>query len=162
MSKPIRVAAALTATLATSAAVGAAGASAAPKTFQQLYPVASRLCTEVAKGGGPAPLRKSAAQVLVDCTALENGLTAARAAEVAAKTPILTALATERSTTKTACAKPATRAACRLARHNERTAVAALEIQRLTVVRTYYHAIDANRKAFWAAIHALPGASNVG
>jgi hypothetical protein len=161
MSMPTRVAAALTATLATLSAVGAQGAGAAPKTFQQLYPVASRLCAEVAKGGGPAPLRPSAAQVLADCTTLENGLNAARAAEIAAKAPIATALATQRSATKAACAKPATRAACRLARHNERTAVSALETQRLTVLRTYYHTIDTNRKTFWAAIHALPGGSSV-
>jgi hypothetical protein len=99
--------------------------------------------------------------VLADCTTLENGLNAARAAEIAAKAPIATALATQRSATKAACAKPATRAACRLARHNERTAVSALETQRLTVLRTYYHTIDTNRKTFWAAIHALPGGSSV-
>jgi hypothetical protein len=161
MSMPTRVAAALTATVATLSAVGVEGASAAPKTFQQLYPVASRLCAEVAKGGGPAGLRPSAAQVLVDCTTLENGFNAARATEIAAKAPIVTALAAQRSATKAACAKPATRAACRLARHNERAAVSTLETQRLTVVRTYYHTIEANRKAFWTAIHALPGGSSV-
>ena len=144
------------------AGAGPAGATPAPQTFQHVYPAASKLCAHVAKGGGPAKLRPSATSVLADCATLENGLTTALAAELAALPPIETALAAARSTTTAACPTPHSHAAlCLKTRHTEQPAIASLELQRGSVTKTYRAAVETGRIAFWKAIQALPGGANI-
>jgi hypothetical protein len=144
-------------------ATPAAGAAAA--TFQHTYPGATKLCTRIAKGAGPVKLRPSAAQVLADCAALETSFNAATAAKTAALAPIDASLAADRTAERASCPRTITttvqQAACQLVRHTDRPAIKTLAIQRLSVVASYLAAVDANRKAFWQAIHALPGGANI-
>jgi hypothetical protein len=147
------------------AAAGAAAAGAAPSaqnTYQQTYPVVSRLCTEVARGEGPARLQPYAAQALADCATLETAFDAANGAELAAEAPVIAALATERHAARTACARPRLQAvACALGRQAKRANVESLEGERRSVHVTYHQSLEASRQAFWGAIHALPHCAGV-
>jgi hypothetical protein len=158
-----RTAAAAVMVTALAAATPAAGA--ATTTLQQTYPAATKLCTRFAQGAGPVKLRPSAAQVLADCATLEATFNAATAAKTAALAPIDASLTADRTAVRTNCPRKTTtkvqQAACRLARHTDRPAIKTLEIQRRSVVSSYFVAVDANRKAFWHAVQALPGGANV-
>jgi len=147
------------------AAVCAASAGAAPsaqKTFPQTYPVVSRLCAEVAKGEGPVRLQPYAAQALADCATLESAFNEASSAELAAQAPVTAALATERHAAPSACARPRLQAAaCAVARQSRHATIKSLESQHASVEHTYHQALEANRLAFWSAIHALPHCAGV-
>jgi hypothetical protein len=149
---------------ATLSAVCAAAAGAAPSTqntYQQTYPVVSRLCTEVARGEGPA-LQPYAAQALADCATLESAFDAASGAELAAEAPVIAALATERHAARTACARPRLQAvACALGRQAKRANVKSLEGERRSVHGAYHQSLEASRQAFWGAIHVLPHCAGV-
>src|SRR6266566_1131463 len=90
------------------------------KSFQQTFPVASRLCAEVAEGVRHPVLRRSAARVRVDCALLKRRFHAARTAVIAARTAFLAMRAAEHAATVLTCAGPAARShACLLARVRE-------------------------------------------
>jgi hypothetical protein len=149
--------AAAVAAAATFVLPGVAGASAGQRSFAQTYPVASRLCAEMVRGEGPKRLRHSAASVLADCGALQANFTAARTAVLAAETSIAQSRASERAATKLACAGREHSASCISARRKHGKAIEALESQRVHAAHTYYHSVEAGRRAFWTAIRALPG-----
>ena len=152
-------AAAITATLAFA---GVAGAKAGERTYQQTYPVASQLCANVAAGGGPKRLRPHATQVLVDCTTLQNGFNAAQSAVLAAQASFTSGLAADQAAIAAVCTPPvADRPLCRRTRRSERLAITALRGEHHAAVRLYYRTIEANRRAFWAAIRGLPGGANI-
>jgi hypothetical protein len=159
MTSPIRLggaaALALTATLGLTSV---AGASAGAKSFEKTYPVASRLCANIAKGAGPKRLRKSATQVLADCTSLQSSFNAAGATVLSTDASIASARAAEHALTKARCAgKLEHRQSCVLARHRAVKVLAALERQRIHAARAYYAAVESARRSFWTAIHMLPG-----
>jgi hypothetical protein len=157
-----RLPAVLSVTVATLAAVCAAAAAAPPATYQQTYPVVSSLCAEVAKGEGPARLSPYATQALADCATLESAFNEATSAELAAEAPVAAALATARHAAPSACARPRLQAAaCVLARHGKHAAIISLGGQRRSAVHAYHQALEANRQAFWSAIHALPHCAGV-
>jgi hypothetical protein len=163
MTTPIRVgrvvAAAVALTLALS---GVASANAGKRTFQQTYPLASKLCANVEAGKGPKRLRKSSAQVLADCGALQTSFTAARTAVLSTFASIASARATERASVNTACAgKLAHRASCEHARKKSRSVFDALNREHIHAARAYFAAAEAARRTFWTSIHALPGGADV-
>jgi hypothetical protein len=141
---------------------GVAGAKAGERTFQQTYPVASKLCTNLAAGGGPKRLRPYATQVGADCTTLKSGFEAAQNAVLAAQTAFTNALAADRAAIAAACTPPVgNRPLCRRTRRSERLAIGALRGEHRAAVRLYYRTIEANRRAFWAAVNALPGGASL-
>jgi hypothetical protein len=150
------------ATASTLGFAGVAGASAGQRTYQQTYPRASSLCAAVLGGAGPKRLRPVVAQVLADCTTLQNGFNAAQAAVLAADASIAATLAAQRTTVKGLCAglKPHT-VACHRARHKEKHMAGVMAHRRIHLAQVYYKTIEANRRAFWREIDALPGGANV-
>ena len=163
MTSPVRLggvaAVAVAATLGLSAA---AGATAGQLSFQKTYPIASGLCAKITAGKGPTRLRKSSAQVLADCSALQSSFSSARATVLSAEVSIASARAAERIATKAACAGAlAHKPACTKARHGAAKVLVALERQRIRAARAYYAAAEAARHAFWTAIEALPGGARL-
>ena len=153
------VAATLAATLAIT---GTAGAKAGDRSYQQTYPFASRLCAHVAAGKGPIHLRPVAAQVLADCATLKSGFTAAQSAVLAAQASFASGLAADRAAIAAACTPPVkNRPLCRSTRRSEHAAIVALRREHTAAVHLYYKTIEANRRAFWAAIRSLPGGKGV-
>jgi hypothetical protein len=147
---------------ATLAVTGTAGAKAGDRTYQQTYPFASRLCAHVQAGKGPVHLRPFAAQVLADCGTLSSGFTAAQSAVLAAQASFASELAAHRAAIAAACTPPVkNRALCRRTRRSEHAAIVALRREHTAAVRLYYTTIEANRRAFWAAIRSLPGGRGV-
>jgi len=141
---------------------GVAGANAGQRTFQQTYPRASTLCAAVAHGGGSKRLRSSAAQVLIDCNALQIGFNAAQAAVLAGDASIASTIAAERTSVSLLCAGPKPHStACHHARHKDSRMLNALHNRRIHLAWVYYKTIEANRRAFWREIDALPGGANV-
>jgi hypothetical protein len=159
MTLPTRLlgAVAVAATTASLAIPGVASAKAGDKTFQQTYPLASKVCANVAAGKAKR-LQKFAPQVLADCAALQNGFTAAQAMVLAARAAIEPQLAADRAALTAACPKPpAKRPLCRHARETDEPAIAVLARQQHHAARRYFRKIEANRRKFWRAIRALPG-----
>jgi hypothetical protein len=147
---------------ATLAVTGTAGAKAGERSFQQTYPVASQLCAKVAAGKGPKRLRPFAAQVASDCSTLTSGFTAAQSAVLAAQTTFANGLAADRAAIAAACTPPVkNRPLCRSTRRSEHAAIVALRREHTAAVRLYYTTVEANRHAFWAAIHSLPGGRTI-
>jgi hypothetical protein len=163
MTRPSRFAGAVAAvaTAATLGFAGVAGASAGHATYQQTYPRASSLCAAVLGGAGPKRLRPVAAQVLADCTVLQNGFNAAQAAVLTADATIATTLAAQRTTVKGLCAPKPHTVACHRARHKEKHMADVAAHRRIHLAQVYYETIEANRRAFWHAIRALPGGANL-
>jgi hypothetical protein len=163
MIPPVRLgSAAAVAAAATFGLSGVAGASAGEKSFAQTYPLASRMCAAMARGEGPKRLRHSSASVLADCATLQANFTAARTAVLAEDASIARARASERSAIRFACAgRLDHRPSCVKARHKHGKAIEQLNRQHIQAVHTYYHAAEAARRAFWTAIHALPGGARV-
>jgi hypothetical protein len=146
------------------APAAATGSRAGEKTFQQTYPVASRLCTEIATGTGQPRLRqrRSAPQVLADCSALQNGFTAAQSALLAAKASIAGARAADKAIARSACAgATASTAACVSTRHRVGQLLNALHTEQIREIHVYYFTVEANRRVFWSALRALPGGSRL-
>jgi hypothetical protein len=167
MTPRVRLAGALV-VAACAAAVAAPAAATGPrageKTFQQTYPVASRLCTEIATGTGRrlVRLRRSAAQTLADCAALQNGFSAAQATLLAAKAAIAGARAADKALAASACAGAAAKtAACQSTRHRVGRLLGALHTEQIREIHVYYFTVEANRRVFWSAIRALPGGSRL-
>lgn len=143
---------------------GVAAASAGHRSFEKTYPLASRLCANVAKGAGPKRLRSSArsTKVLADCAALESSFKAAQLTVLAADSSIAAARAAQHASVTSACAgtlehKPS----CTHARHKARKVLDGLEQQRIRAAHTYYVGVETARRAFWSEIHAVPGGADV-
>jgi hypothetical protein len=139
---------------------GVAGAApAGTHNFEQSFPVASKLCANVAKGGGPKRLRSSAAAVLADCTVLQNNFNASRASVIATEAAIASALAADKAARQVACVgKPTTHPVqCGLARRQSKLLRHRLGRQKFVAARAYWRTLEADRAAFWAEIRALPG-----
>jgi len=159
MTLPTRLVGALAvaATAASLAIPSAASARAGDRTFQQTYPVASPLCAEVA-AGKRKHLQRFAPRVLADCARLQNGFTAAQSVVLSARASLEGALATDRAAIAAACPPPMIgRPPCERIRDSESLAIAALQRQRVDAARRYFRTIEAHRRIFWRAIHALPG-----
>jgi hypothetical protein len=164
MSTPTRLSGAIAALTiaAILATAGTAGAKAGERTFQQTYPVASRLCANVAAGKGPKRLRPYAAQVLADCATLSGGFTAAQSTVLAAQASFASGLAADKASIAAVCTPPVkNHPLCRSTRRSENAAIVALRREHTAAVHLYYATVEANRRAFWAAIHSLPGGKGV-
>jgi hypothetical protein len=161
-SKRFPVSVAATAILATLAFTAVADAKAGERTYQQTYPVASKLCANLATGRGPKRLRPYSTQVLADCTTLQNGFNGAQSAVLAATSSFESGRTADRAAIAAVCTPPvANRPLCRTTRRSERLAIAALRREHVAAVHLYYRTIEANRRAFWAAIKILPGGSSI-
>jgi hypothetical protein len=158
-------AAAVSASAISLAAPGIAGAAtpkAGEKTFQQTYPLASKLCASVVAGTEGKHLKRFAAQVLADCTTLQSAFTTAQTTVLAARTTLTAQITADRAAVTTACPTPKHAAAlCLQTRSQENKVIAVLRAQRLLAVRHYYKTVEANRQAFWHVIRALPGEGHV-
>jgi hypothetical protein len=161
-SKRILGAVAAASTLAL-ALPGAAGASKpGDLTFQQTFPLASRLCAKVAAGTENKHLKAAAAQVTVDCEALQSTFTAAQTTVLAARAAIDPALAADRALLRAACPNPkVVHAACRKAHRVDDAAIVVLLHQRHAARHSYYKSVEAARKQFWAQVRALRGEHHV-
>lgn len=153
--------AALGATLATLAVTGVASAKAGDRSFQQTYPVASRLCLRAASNTLPRRLQPQSANVIAACNALQSGFgplqSAAQSAQAAFASGVQSALATLHA----ACAFGQPRLTCRAAIRQARVTIHVLRIQRRAAVRSYYIGIEANRRTFWATIRSLRGGARI-
>jgi len=128
------------------------------KSFQQTFPVASRLCTEIAKGVRHPVLRRSAARVLADCALLKRRFHAARTAVIAARTALLAMRAAGHAATVLTCARPAAHSrACLLARERELRLDFVLEGEGIHAAHVYYRTVELDRRDFWRAIRRLRG-----
>ncbi len=157
MPKRLLGAATIAATIAALALPSLASANirAGDKTFQQTFPVASHLCTEVA-AGKRKHLIPVAATVLADCAALQANFTTAQTAVLTARTTIKAQIAADRHTIALACPKPdGAQPACVNTRHAQNAAIRVLRFQMLAAVHLYYKSTEADRRAFWAEIQAL-------
>jgi hypothetical protein len=155
-------AAATAAAVALLALPGTAGAVAGKRSFAQTFPVASRLCTNIAQGKGPARLRSSAARVIADCSALQGSYNAARANVLATQA----ALAAQGASARAGLASPCTgaakhRLACEKAHNQDRRVLGGLNRQRVKAAHAYYLTIESARVAFWKSIRALPGGAGL-
>ncbi|HEV7584715.1 MAG TPA: hypothetical protein VGO14_02945 [Solirubrobacteraceae bacterium] len=163
MTLPTRLtgAIAIAATAGSLAIPSVAGAKAGDRTFQQTYPLASRVCTEVA-AGQRKHLQRFAPQIAADCALLQAGFTSAQTTILAARTAITGAIAADRAVVTAACPPPMVgKTACENTRHTESVAIGVLRHQLIAAARRYYVAIETNRHAFWHAIHALRGAAHL-
>jgi len=141
---------------------GVASASAGHRSFEKTYPLASRLCANVAKGDGPKHLRSSAAKVLADCAALEASFKVAQLTVLSTDSTIAQARAAQHASVLSACAGAlAHKPSCDRARHKARKALVSLEQQRIRAAHAYYVAVETARRTFWKAIHALPGGADI-
>jgi hypothetical protein len=141
---------------------GVADAKAGERTYQQTYPVASKLCANIAAGAGPKRLRPYSTQVLADCTTLQNGFNGAQSAVLAATSSFESGRTADRAAIAAVCTPPVTNhPLCRTTRRSEWLAITALRREHVAAVRLYYRTIEANRRAFWAAIKTLPGGSSI-
>jgi hypothetical protein len=158
-------AAAISASAISLALPGVAGAStpkAGEKTFQQTYPLASKVCANVAAGTESKHLKKFAAQITADCTTLQTAFTASQTTVIAARTTLTAQITADRAAITVACPTPKDQAApCLSTRATVGKAVDALRHQRLLAVRHFYKAIEASREAFWKVFRALPGEGHV-
>jgi hypothetical protein len=152
---------AIAATAGSLAIPAAANAKAGDRSYQQTYPLASRLCTEVAAGQRKR-LQRVAPQVAAECALLQSGFTAAQTTVLTARATITSAIAADRAVIVAACPPPNVgKPACEGTRHTESVAIGVLRHQKIAAVHHYYRTIEANRVAFWHAIHALRGASRL-
>jgi hypothetical protein len=155
-------AAAIAATAVSFAIPGSASATAGQSTFQQTFPVASRLCENVAAGKEGKHLRRFAKQVLADCTTLHSAFTAAQIAVLVVRATTTVQIAAERGATAAACPTPKHQPpACRSTRHRDGAAIDVLRRQMVNAARRYYTAIETARRRFWRAIRGLPGERHV-
>jgi hypothetical protein len=140
---------------------GAASAKAGDRTYQQTFPLASRMCANLAAGKARR-LRPFAVQVTADCAKLQSSFEAARSAVLAAHTATATAVAADRATVTASCAGPLKGGVgCKHARRTEGRAIAALMRKQMRDAHRYYRTIESDRVAFWKAIHALPGLADI-
>ncbi|TMK23633.1 MAG: hypothetical protein E6G62_11480 [Actinobacteria bacterium] len=146
--------------LAVPGVAGATGPKAGDRTFQQTYPLASKVCASVAAGTEGKHLKRFAAQVLADCTALQSGFTAAQSTVLAAR--VAQQIAADRAATMAACPKPNDQPpVCLQTRRQNNAALVTLKHQLVRAAHRYYRTIEASRDRFWKAIRALPGEGHV-
>ena len=137
---------------------GVAAANAGQKTFAQTYPRASVLCAHVAAGGGPKRLRRAAPVVIADCSALQNGFTAAQAAVLTGDASLEATRAGLLRTTRATCVGSGTHSnTCKRARHKRDRTMKGLAAQRVALAHAYFRTVESGRLVFWSAIRGLPG-----
>jgi hypothetical protein len=148
---------AVTATAALLAIPSAASARAGDRTFPETYPVASKLCTEVATGKRKR-LQRFAPRVLADCALLQTGFAAAQSEVLAARATLGSAIAVDRAAIVAACPAPLVgHPSCERVRDSEHHVIVALRRQLVNAARRYFAVVEAHRLVFWRAIHAIPG-----
>ena len=148
--------------LAVPGVAGATGTKAGDRTFQQTYPLASKVCASVAAGTEGKHLKRFAAQVLADCTALQSAFTAAQSTVLAARVALTAQIAADRAATTAACPTPNDqRPVCLQTRRQNKAALVTLRHQLVRAAHRYYRTIEASRDRFWKAIRALPGEGHV-
>jgi hypothetical protein len=140
-----------------------AAASAHPgqRSFATTYPVASRLCTNVAAGRGPIALRPDASQVAGLCGTLKTSFTTAQGTYFATVTPLKNQATALVTATREACATKPPTATCKATRKQNRAALKSLRAGVRTAGATYRTSIETARTTFWSAIHSLPGAAGI-
>jgi hypothetical protein len=153
---------AVSATAVSLASPAVAGARAGDKTFQQTYPVASKLCANVAAGTERKRLKPFAPQVMADCTALQNTYTTAAATVLAARATLTAQIAAELADVTAACPKPSHQPpACFHTRARHDPAIGALTHQLAHAALQFFRTIDAGRHRFWIAVRELPGERHI-
>jgi hypothetical protein len=148
---------AVAATAALLAIPSAASARAGDRTFQETYPVASKLCTEVAAGKRKR-LHRFATRVLADCAVLQSAFTADQSEVLAARATLGSAVAVDRAAIVVACPPPMVgHPSCEHIRTTENVAVGALRRQLVDAALRYFRVAETHRLIFWREIHAIPG-----
>jgi hypothetical protein len=137
-------------------------ASARPgqRSFNQTFPVASKLCTNIANGAGPAKLRADATQIKALCATLLSSFTNAESTYFSTVTPLRQEVISLNAKTRLACAtRPSP--TCKSTRKADRAQIHAIRAQVRSAGTTYRTAIQTARHTFWNAIHALKGGASV-
>jgi hypothetical protein len=161
MPKRILGAAAIAATTAYLMVPSVAAAKAGDRTFQQTFPVASRLCTEVAAGKRPH-VKSIAPSILEDCATLEANFKTAQTAVLTARATIGAQIASDKALVTAACPPPQVgKPACESVRKTQRAAIKTLRNQQIAAVHTYYKTIETDRRAFWHDIRKLRGLAHI-
>ena len=142
-----------------------AGALAAPggRGFEATYPRGARLCAMVAAGKPPTRLAGHVAEAQAACDALKSAFADADAAFAAATAGLTAQMQSIVASARAACQQAFAnrdRAACRTAREAARAALRPLLHSWRTAARARRTAVDAARKAFWATITGLAGATS--
>jgi hypothetical protein len=150
---------AVAAILATLGIAGVASAKAGDRTFEQTYPVASGLCAKAVAGTLPKRLEPQAAQVTTACNTLQSAFGPLQTTVKNAEAQYAAGLAAVKASIQSACVTKGP--ACRTARIQGRAQKRNLRVLRHLAVRTYYVNIEANRRTFWATIHALRGGRSI-
>jgi hypothetical protein len=145
--------------LATLALAGVASAKAGDRTFAQTYPVASGLCAKAVAGTLPKRLAPQAAQVTAACNTLQSAFGPLQTAVLSAQAQFTAGLAAVKASIQSACATKGQ--ACHTARIQGRAQRRNLRALHRLAVKTYYVNIEANRRTFWATIHALRGGHSI-
>jgi hypothetical protein len=134
------------------------------RSFQRTYPIASRLCAQVAAGHAPKRLRGDEAQVNQACTTLQGSyaqaVTTVLAAEAAFRSGA-TSVRTQASQSCRAARAAHDSAACRAARAQAQAQLLALRQTQRGAFAQYHASIEAARRAFWATIHSLRGGAGI-
>jgi hypothetical protein len=148
---------AVAATAALLAIPSAASARAGDRTFQETYPVASKLCTEVAAGKRKR-LHRFATRVQADCAALQSAFTADQTDVLAARATLGGAVAADRAAIVAACpAAMVGHPPCENTRTSENRAIGALRRELVDAALRYFRVAETHRLIFWREIHAIPG-----
>jgi len=135
---------------------GIASAKPGQRSFNQTFPVASRLCANIARGAGPAKLRADAAQIKTLCAALLSSFTNAQSTYFSTVTPLRQEIIAVNAKTRMACAtRPSP--TCKMTRQADRATIRGIRVQVRAAGTTYRTSIETARRTFWAAIHALRG-----
>ncbi len=137
-------------------------ASARPgqRSFNQTFPIASKLCTNIANGAGPVKLRVDAPQIKVLCATLLSSFTNAESTYFSTVTPLRQQIISLNAKTRLACAtRPSP--TCKATRKDDRAQIRTIRGQIRSAGTTYRTSIQTARKTFWAAIHALKGGATV-
>ena len=164
MSPSSRIIGALAAASALAlSAPGIAGAAAPGSlTFEQTFPLASRLCAKVAAGTENKHFKANAADVSADCTTLQSTFTTAQSTVVAIRAAILPTLAAEKAAVHAACPDPkVVKAACRKVHRADDAAILSMARQLRAARHSYFKGIESARKTFWTAIKSLPGEKHI-
>jgi hypothetical protein len=136
--------------------VAGAGIKAGELSFQRTFPVASKLCANVAAGKNKH-LQKVATQVLADCETLKTEFATAQTTVVTTRTTLKAQIAADHAAIKAACpgGDKDVHPACVSTRHSEHLAIVALRSQLIAAIHTYYKTVEADRRGFWSEIKAL-------
>jgi len=141
-----------------------AAASAKPgsRSFQETYPVASKLCAESPL---PGKLQSEATQVASDCTTLQSSYNAAVTAGQNADASFASAVAAAKAKRQAACVPTPTTTAGKVACLKTRLAATrAIDSQRVGLrlaLRQFHLSIEQARVTFWTAIHGLRGGAGI-